>query len=468
MPIILLLLLLLSCGIALNAKEPSASGPFLIKPYIQLGSAKNALSILFAVGSQTSGWELEYKNSDDSAYMKAPLEQRTLNGNKDIKLICAQLNSLSPGSDFNYKVSQNGKQLFSASAQARPKEDTDISFGVLGDCGMGSKGEELITLQLANKHPAMVLIPGDIVYPCGRLRDYLRNFFPFFNGKKELMGKSLFVACPGNHDIAMAGMKDVRNLDESPDGMAYFSLWQQPLNGPITKIGNTNSPELKGSKQNIEEFVLAAAGNYPVMANFSYDYGNSHFLILDGNKYVNWQDQSLRKWVDDDLGATKSKWKFVLMHQPGFSSDWHHQEEQQMRLLADIFEKNKVDIVFSGHSHSYQRSCPLQFKLARARLKDQDRETKAGFVQGSFKFDRNFDGQTNKKAQGVIYIVSGAGGAKLSLPLLEEDPTRWQPFTRKFICKQHSFSFCRASSENLILEQIGQDGTLLDQIIIEK
>jgi hypothetical protein len=32
-----------------------------------------------------------------------------------------------------------------------------------------------------------------------------------------------------------------------------------------------------------------------------------------------------------------------------------------MRLLADVFERGRVDIVFSGHVHNYQRSFPLRF-----------------------------------------------------------------------------------------------------------
>ena len=35
--------------------------------------------------------------------------------------------------------------------------------------------------------------------------------------------------------------------------------------------------------------------------------------------------------------------------------------EQQMRLLAGLFESGRVDIVFGGHVHNYQRSFPLRF-----------------------------------------------------------------------------------------------------------
>ena len=41
------------------------------------------------------------------------------------------------------------------------------------------------------------------------------------------------------------------------------------------------------------------------MSNYSFDYANSHWLVLDANPYMNWTDQSLRNWVADDLAKTK-------------------------------------------------------------------------------------------------------------------------------------------------------------------
>ena len=40
-----------------------------------------------------------------------------------------------------------------------------------------------------------------------------------------LLRSVLFIAAPGNHDIAD------RDLDKNPDGLAYFYYWTQPLNG---------------------------------------------------------------------------------------------------------------------------------------------------------------------------------------------------------------------------------------------
>ncbi len=86
--------------------------------------------------------------------------------------------------------------------------------------------------------------------------------------------------------------------------------------------------------------MLAAGSRYPTMSNYSFDYGNSHWLILDANPYMDWTNQELRDWVRKDLLTAKGQtWKFVCFHQPGFSIDKAHSREQRMRLLSDIISR---------------------------------------------------------------------------------------------------------------------------------
>ena len=181
---------------------------------------------------------------------------------------------------------------------------------------------------------------------------------------------------------------------------------------------------------------------------------------------MDWTDEKLRQWVDADLKGSKARWKIVVFHQPGFNSDFAHREEQRMRHLCDIFEQDGVDICFAGHSHSYQRSCPLHFKEIPAPASDHD--GKAGFVNGTFKYDRSFDGVKNCKPDGIVYVVTGAGGAKLSAGNLESEQGQWLPFTKVFSSTHHSFTLCHVDSRRFAVEQIGEDGSLLDQYAIVK
>ncbi len=59
--------------------------------------------------------------------------------------------------------------------------------------------------------------------------------------------------------------------------------------------------------------------------------------------------------------AKGARWRFVSFHQPGFSSSKTHFNEQYMRILAPVFEAGKVDLVFNGHVHNYQRTYPMTF-----------------------------------------------------------------------------------------------------------
>lgn len=446
----------------------------IVPPYVQLGSSPQDgnLSLLFVADAQETNWKFEYKCGPNAKFQTAPLDERTLNGCPEMKSFRAVMSGLAPDSDIEYRLTADGNILSQGHTKSLPGANTPLRFAVFGDCGHGSKGEKNIALALAKAKPSMAVITGDIVYPIGTIKHYLKHFYPYFNSQAgepgaPLMKSVLFVGCPGNHDIASGGLEDTRNLEFAPDSMGYFTLWEQPLNGPTLPPENT--PQVHGSHNRINDLIQAAGHNYPRMANFSYDYGNSHWVILDGNNYVDWKNSDLKNWVDTDLANSKRLWKFVVMHQPGFSSDWHHREEQQMRYLASVFQKNHVDIVFSGHSHTYQRTCPLNFKLAERDPKHLDHEAKAGFVYGSFTLDKTFDGDKNTHPNGVIYIVTGAAGAPLSsLPQLEEDPTMLQPFTTKFICKKHSFSLCTLDNSKMSLEQIAEDGAVVDKITISK
>ena len=210
----------------------------------------------------------------------------------------------------------------------------------------------------------MVLLTGNLVSDQGRISEYRQNFFPVYNADQAdpavgapLTRSTLFVGVPGSQDVARG------DFDKTPDGMAYYYYWSQPLNGPVESPAPGKTLTLAGSPSAAQKaFLDAAQASYPRMANFSFDYGNAHWMILDSNSYVDWTNPDLRAWVTNDLAnAQTATWRFVAFHHPGFSSGREGLGGQQMRLLSDIFEQNHVDVVFSGHVNSYQRAYPLTF-----------------------------------------------------------------------------------------------------------
>jgi hypothetical protein len=143
-----------------------------------------------------------------------------------------------------------------------------------------------------------------------------------------------------------------------------------------------------------------------------------------------------------------------------------------MRLLSQIFEKGNVDIVFAGHVHNYQRSFPMTFvpdKNGIPLFGGVDNKVPRGrLVTGHWSLDKKFDGKQNKKPNGVIYIVTGAGGQGLYNPEQENDKDSWQKFTVKFISTIHSFTVVDVKGKSLILKQVDVNGKEVDSIEIRK
>lgn len=77
---------------------------------------------------------------------------------------------------------------------------------------------------------------------------------------------------------------------------------------------------------------------------------------------VNQDPQQQVEWIDKTLENSNSKWKIVVGHHPIYSYSKKKPAEtaQMQSRVADIFNKNKVDISFSGHVHTFQHLQPLE------------------------------------------------------------------------------------------------------------
>ena len=449
---------------------------FLVKPYVQLGdnpagTAAGGLVLVWQTGDIEADWSLEFRPGADRPWLEAdaPAMRRiTVPSIPAHRIYRSALKDLVPGGRFAYRLRRAGQPVFEAEGPSPKGVDQPYRFVAFGDCGANTPEQKMIAYRTYLEHPDFVFIPGDIVYDRGRISEYLARFWPMYNADEAtpslgapLMRSTPFLAAPGNHDVA------TRDLQRYPDGLAYFLYWDQPLNGPIIREGSTLVPPLKGPEANQKAFLDAAGLAYPRMANFSFDYANAHWTVLDSNPYVDWREPELREWVERDLAAAQgTTWRFVAFHHPGLQSAKEHFEQQQMRVLAEVFENGRVDVVFCGHVHNYQRSFPMRF------APEKDEAGKAvrnkSLVAGKWTLDTSFDGRSNIHPDGVIYLVTGAGGQHLYNPEQQDDPGSWQPFTHKFISKVNSLTVVDVRGAGLTVRQLAADGQELDRFTIEK
>lgn len=472
---------------ALHAAPPT-SPQFLVAPYLQLGDhpkllRQEQLEIIWFTTKKpdpTEAWKAEVlicdrRNSSspaaDQQWQAVPVESHEMgmyHGAPYFRLTAA-VKGLPPGEQFQYRIWQGSSVVFSASGTARKSYDQPYRFAVFGDVGAGSPGQKKVAFQCLRQKPDFTVMPGDIVYDAGRVSEYLARFFPIMNSDTNsatagapLLRSTLNMTAIGNHDIAYTGEPGV-NFTRFPDALGYYVFWSQPLNGPFRLRNSKNTALLIGDSALHHSFLNAVGQRFPTMGNYSFDYGNSHWLVLDGNPYTDWRDEKARAWVEKDLGRAQSKaWRFVTFHQPGFSADRAHHIEHRMRLLCDLFEKYKVDIVFSGHAHDYQRTFPLRFKV---KLENGTLPSPSGTIEGTYHFDKSFNGKTNTRPDGVIYIVSGGGGAML-YPRAQAGHD--DEFIDKFIDSSHSFTICDVNKNQFKLTQLSDSGTVLDQFEISK
>ena len=97
-------------------------------------------------------------------------------------------------------------------------------------------------------------------------------------------------------------------------------------------------------------------------------------------------------------------------------------------------------------------------------------------LDGVFTLDQKFDGANNTTPNGIIYIVTGGGGAVLydteisGKPELwkHQPPENWVPFTVKLVANIHSYTLIETEGKKLTLKQFDLKDNEIDGIVITK
>jgi hypothetical protein len=199
--------------------------------------------------------------------------------------------------------------LQTTSFLSMPQRPRSLRFAVLGDTGTGGPDQRKLaetfwTYYSQGNRFKFILLLGDNLYAGLELAsDYRRQFLDPY--KAFLDARVRFHAALGNHDLA--GQVDFPPF--SMEGKPYYSFHDQ----------------------------------------------NATFVALNSNEP---SDPAQREWLDKQF-SDNGDWRICFFHHPLFSSGTHALESKEMRAwLEEDLVRNRVNVVFSGHEHFYERIKP--------------------------------------------------------------------------------------------------------------
>ena len=476
---------------AVDSLRPLSVPVFTALPYIQPGPESRLVPgaevarLAWQTVQREARFEVQFGR--DTSYGQTTEIARTSRdyrgkGDKDSRFnyVCA-FAGLQLGTEYRYRVHCNGETIAEGYFTTRQPRGRKIRFVAFGDNSFGEPSERAIAYQAYRANPDFIQNTGDNVYDAGLDTEYGRHFFPVYNADvpgpgigAPLLRSIPFYCVLANHDVeGKDPEKNIpcANFEASADALAYYTNFHFPLNGPVAPAYPTVTC---GPEKRLADFKACAGARFPTMANYSYDAGDAHLLCLDSNNYTDATDPALQAWIAADLAGSDASWKFVTFHHPPFNVGADHCHEQQMRVLAPLFEQHGVNFVLSGHEHNYQRTRPLRFS-PRDTAKAHRLHAKDRVIPGDFKLDLAFDGEAKTRADGVIYLTTGAGGKYLYDVSYNGDPSKWVlpedgnlAYTVKMISDRHSLTVFDVERDELLMRQIDEQGSEIDRIRVTK
>lgn len=188
-----------------------------------------------------------------------------------------------------------------------PQAGGSVRFAVIGDSGRGSREQQEVADQMAAARKVFpfefAIMLGDNLYEFQGPGDYVTKFERPYSAL--LAGGVRFFAAIGNHDPANEEHYARFNMD----GRRYYTFRKGPV----------------------------------------------RFFALDSTALGPGQ----LSWLDERLARSNADWKIVYLHHPLYTSGRYARTARLLRAaLEPTFIEHRVDVVFSGHEHFYERFKP--------------------------------------------------------------------------------------------------------------
>ncbi|MDF2564511.1 MAG: metallophosphoesterase [Massilibacillus sp.] len=339
-------------------------------------------------------------------------ELELFNTNKgDFNIHFATLEGLTSGTQYTYRVGSENSWSDPETFTTEHDGDKAFKFLVFGDSQSGlPKNPEygpwrttIHNAYAANQDAAFFMNVGDLV-EIGQDQAHWKNWY---EAAQDVIEKIPNMAVPGNHETY-----DVPEENHSVLPLYFKKQLHLPKNGPDA---------LKGQV-------------------YSFDYGNTHFAVLDSQEqeegqYVSNMLALEAEWLDKDLSATNKKWKIVLFHKTPYYNKAFRSKEKLKAILTPIMDKHHVDLVINGHDHGYSRTYPI--------------------YQDSF---------VSTPGQGTIYLVAGRSGNKYYTDLSAKV---WDAFFHDPQAEPNYITI-EVAGDVLTIRAYTQSGNLIDTYSIDK
>jgi acid phosphatase type 7 len=224
------------------------------------------------------------------------------------------LRDLPANRPVSYRITAGASQTAVHTFHTLPPPGSVLRIGVYGDVRGGHEVHRRLTEALIDEAPDAVLVTGDMVLRGSDEGDWQR----FFAVTADLLPRIPYYPAIGNHDLGRAG----------PDGRRADEIFAMPPAPP-------GRPE--------------GAFWYAV------DLADVHLVFLDSNAYERPEQE---RWLEQDLAAARARKVraiFAVTHSGPYSRGIHRGSPLARERYLPILVRYKVNVLFSGHDHQYQR-----------------------------------------------------------------------------------------------------------------
>ena len=311
-----MLLVLLSSSLAFAATVVRG-------PYLQTATS-DSITVRWRTDTATDS-RVQYGTSSGS--LTLPASNATSTTEHIVKLT-----GLSPNTKYFYNVGsssavQAGDSTYYFKTSTTAGTALPTRIWVIGDAGTGSAGQAAVYNAYRNytgsTYTDFWMMLGDNAYSSGTDAEYQSSMF---NVYPEMMRQSPLWATIGNHDGVSA--------DSATQTGPYYDIHTFPKNAEAGGVASGTE------------------------AYYSFNYGNIHVIVLDSNETSRSTTGAMMNWMKADLSNVTATWLIAVWHHPPYTKGSHNSDTEtnliEMRQnFLPILENYGVDLVLSGHSHSY-------------------------------------------------------------------------------------------------------------------